>query len=259
MLDTGRISTLLNHHHPGWKIHYYPSVTSTNTAAWDLYKQGLKSNLIIITDNQTSGRGRGKHTWHSQPGEGLTFSILLQPDLSADQAGLIPIIAGVSVAEAIKKLNIPAYLKWPNDILINSRKTGGILCESRIAGSDISAAVIGIGLNVNDELSSYPEEIRTTATSLYQSTGITHDREDLLIAVFTSLERNLRDYSVSEIVQEWNRSGALINKSITMVSGNSTINGKFKGINGKGEAILEINGELNAYASGEIKHFREAK
>ena len=109
------------------------SLPSTNTYAWNLIDQGRKSG-IILTSNQYDGKGQQNNNWLSSIQGGITFSLFFNRELPSNQLGVLPILAGLSIQEAMLNHAITVSLKWPNDILLNNKKIGGILCESNTRG-----------------------------------------------------------------------------------------------------------------------------
>jgi len=165
------------------------TVGSTNSAAAEWAREGAAEGSVFVTEYQSAGRGRHGRTWTAQKGQNLMFSIVLRPDLEADRLGLITIAAGVAVAEAIEDFVGPhrAALKWPNDVLLEGRKTCGMLLESSLSERQgAEAVVLGVGLNVNQ--TSFPEELADTATSLRLAAGRAVPRVPLLARLLRRLE-----------------------------------------------------------------------
>ncbi|MEG9435515.1 biotin--[acetyl-CoA-carboxylase] ligase [Edaphobacter sp. HDX4] len=173
------------------------AVESTNTLAVAAGQAGARTG-VWVADMQTAGRGRGGHSWHSIAGDGLYVSVLVSPALPLTKALWISLATGLAAKDAIAAttgLNID--IRWPNDLMVRERKCGGILVETAIAPASAAAAdatlryaVIGIGINLNHQ--SFPEEISHLATSLRLETGEMVRREPLLILLLRSLERELQ-------------------------------------------------------------------
>ena len=167
------------------------SVPSTNTLAMQAAAQGAEAGTVFIADEQTAGRGRGGHDWHSPPGSGLYLSAVLRPKLSAEKTLLLSLAAGVAAQTAIEQVcHIHVDLRWPNDIMLGARKLGGILTESALESgtngdSRVKHAVIGIGINVAQE--SFPAGFATQPTSLRIETGREWPRLELAAALLQSL------------------------------------------------------------------------
>lgn len=169
------------------KLHYFPEIASTNTQAMQAAGEGAEEGAVFLADQQTSGRGRNGHSWHSDAGEAILASVVLRPRIAAGQSLWLSLMAGVAVHEAISKTcTISCDLRWPNDLLIGKRKTCGILTEISADQERLRFAVVGIGINVNQ--SSFPPEISGIATSLAVETGKRWLRGELLLALLESLE-----------------------------------------------------------------------
>ena len=259
MLDLREVRSSLKQAQIPLAVEYYPVLPSTNDQAWKIHDTGTDRDTLIVTDHQTAGRGRGERNWQAQAGTSLTFSILLRPGLTANLAGLLPIITGIAVVEALLVFNISAKLKWPNDIYLTGKKVGGILCESKISDQTITAAVIGIGLNVNNLISDFSPDLRSTITTLRQVTQQKFKREQILTTSTIILYQYLNQLSTlaPEIPARWKRYGIFLNSAVAMHTSKSEIMGKFMGINERGEALLNRDGKISALASGQIHEFRE--
>jgi len=150
----------------------FETVGSTNTKAVNWAREGAEEGSVVVTEYQSEGRGRHGRTWDAQKGKNLMFSVVLRPDLAADRLGLITVAASVAVAETIDDFVSPhrAALKWPNDVLLEGRKTCGMLLESSISRvQSAEVVVLGVGLNVNQ--TAFPDALADTATSLRLTTG----------------------------------------------------------------------------------------
>jgi BirA family biotin operon repressor/biotin-[acetyl-CoA-carboxylase] ligase len=173
------------------KLHYTPTTGSTNTDALAAAQDGAPHGSVFFADEQTAGRGRGAHAWHSSPGDGLYVSVLLRPPLPATRVALLPLAAGLAAAAAIQQTTgLTIDLRWPNDLLAGPRKLGGILVEATISSQAPSHAVVGIGINVHHR--AFPADLATPATSIDLETGRYNSRQPLLIALLQSLEAETR-------------------------------------------------------------------
>jgi BirA family biotin operon repressor/biotin-[acetyl-CoA-carboxylase] ligase len=167
----------------------FETVGSTNTEATEWARDGAAEGSVVVTEYQSAGRGRHGRTWDAQKGQNLMFSMVLRPELEADRLGLITVAASVAVAEAIDAFVSPhrATLKWPNDVLLEGRKTCGMLLESSLSGQQAAEVVVlGVGLNVNQ--TAFPEALADTATSLRLTTGRPVPRATLFARLLRQLE-----------------------------------------------------------------------
>lgn len=158
----------------GWRVEVVQRCPSTNAVVAERARQGDPPGLVVVAEHQTAGRGRLDRSWESPPRAGLTFSLLLRP--GGEPAGWpwLPLHAAVGVAEALRELaEVDAVLKWPNDVLVDGRKTAGLLAE--VVAPD--AVVVGIGLNVTTRREELPHE---GATSLALAGAALLDRDTLL-------------------------------------------------------------------------------
>lgn len=174
------------------KLHYMPVTGSTNTDALAAARSGTPHGSVYFADEQTAGRGRGDHSWLSAAAQGLYVSVLLRLNLPVSRLPLLPLAAGLAAAEAIRAVSgLAVDLRWPNDLLLGERKTGGILAEAQLENKPDAAtlgyAVIGIGINVHQ--SRFQTGLATPATSLDLETGRYISRQELLVALLESLER----------------------------------------------------------------------
>ena len=146
-------------------LHFAPVTGSTNSDAMAAARAGAPHGSVFFADEQTAGRGRGDHAWHSAAGEGLYVSVLLRPDLSPAYLPLVPLAAGLAAAQAIRDLTgLDIDLRWPNDLLLGARKTGGILVEAQSESNSVAFVVVGIGINVHQR--EFDPGLATPATSL---------------------------------------------------------------------------------------------
>ena len=170
--------------------HLYAVVGSTNDVARALAEDGAPSGTIVLAEQQTAGRGRGGKGWASDPGLGIWLSIVVRP-ASLPAPGILPVLVGLAVAEALDGF-VPAaavQVKWPNDVYVGGRKAGGILCEGSWDGERPAYVVAGIGLNVLHEATDFPDDVRTTATSLRIAAGRAPRRADVAAAVVPAVLR----------------------------------------------------------------------
>jgi len=173
------------------QVHHYFRAGSTNGLALDAGSAGAQEGNVFLAEEQTAGRGRGGHTWHSARADGIYCSILLRPQLPPTQVLLLALAAGLAARSAVLEVaGLDADLKWPNDLLLGNKKFCGILTEMHSEATRVRHVVIGIGLNVNQK--SFPEDIREQATSLYLESRTPCSRVELAGALLKSLDREYR-------------------------------------------------------------------
>lgn len=175
------------------RLHHFPVIDSTNTRALADAQDGAAAGQVYIADEQTAGRGRGGHTWHSEPDRGLYLTVLLRPALRAEDLLKLSLATGLAAQAAV--LHTCGYrldVRWPNDLVTPpsaqpARKLGGILAESATLPSGaLKHVAVGIGINLNQQ--SFPPELAGFATSLRMETGHRTQREALAIALLHALE-----------------------------------------------------------------------
>jgi BirA family biotin operon repressor/biotin-[acetyl-CoA-carboxylase] ligase len=146
---------------------------------------------VFLAEEQTAGRGRGGHTWSSQRGAGIYCSFLLHPPMSPAETLWLSLISGVAVQDATREVTgLHADIRWPNDLLINEKKFAGILTEMSSDSSRVHHAVIGIGINVNQER--FPDDFSTTATSLRLEAPRECSRLEMTAALIRAVDREYR-------------------------------------------------------------------
>jgi len=176
------------------QIHHFFSIGSTNTAAMEAGAAGAPEGTVFLAEEQTVGRGRAAHSWHSEQGTGIYLSVLLRPPLPPSDVLLLSLAAALAVRSAVAEIQ-PAFvpdLKWPNDLLLGEKKVCGILTEMNAEPTRVRYLVIGIGINVNQ--SSFPADLQGQATSLRMATGSEWSRVELCAALLKSLHREYTEF-----------------------------------------------------------------
>jgi BirA family biotin operon repressor/biotin-[acetyl-CoA-carboxylase] ligase len=178
------------------KVHHFTSVGSTNALAQEAAQAGAAHGSVWVADEQTAGRGRSSHAWHSAADDGLYVSVLLRPRIALTDALWLSLATGLAVQAAIVvATGLRPDIRWPNDLLIGNRKCGGILVETSAFASQSNAptmlrhAVVGVGINVNHQ--NFPAELETLATSLRREGGSSWAREQILVEFLRKLEKEL--------------------------------------------------------------------
>lgn len=217
MLDIDHILHALRQAAIGHTIVYHQSVASTMPIAHELAKRpSTRSGTLVVAEEQTAGRGRLDRNWQAAPGSSLLCSLILKEDLLPSQPSLLVMAAGVAIVNALTTLqptlSALCGLKWPNDVLLGydkqaAQKVSGILIESQLQGSQLSHAVIGFGINVNQteqELPSLPGN-SLQPTSIYSFTGKPLDRAALFIELARQWEKLLKQswQDPTSIFQQW--------------------------------------------------------
>jgi BirA family biotin operon repressor/biotin-[acetyl-CoA-carboxylase] ligase len=183
-------------------VRWYDSLPSTMDVAAALAANGAAHGVVVAAHEQTAGRGRRGASWVSPPDAGIYCSFIARPSVNA--LPLLTLAAGVGVREGIAAATgLRADLKWPNDLLVGSRKVAGILAEGHAIGTPEQAVVIGVGVNVHP--AAYPPEISARTTSLEGELGRPIDRDALLAAILDGLQHRLAtlDQDRGDILRAW--------------------------------------------------------
>lgn len=235
----------------GKRVIHYASVASTMEMAKKLAREGAEEGTVVIADEQTSGRGRLGRVWLSPKGS-LALSIILHP--SSKQLPQLVMLTSVAVARSIKQLTgLKAVIKWPNDILINNKKVGGILIETEVEGDVVKFAIAGIGVNVNVDLSSIPD-ILTVATSVSQELGREIPLTDFVVTLLTEVERLYTRTQAGVLVyREWKGYLETLGKRIRVKIGEMVEEGKAESVAEDGSLFLRRDdGSLAKVAAGDV-------
>ncbi len=233
------LSPLLNTEYIGKKIVYFEKIDSTNIYAKKLAKKGVSEGCVVIADMQEKSRGRKDRIW-SSPKNGLWFSVILHPKIPPNNAMMITMAASISVVEAIKKrTNLKPMIKWPNDILVNSKKICGILTELDAEMDCINYIILGIGINVNNIIC---KELKDIATSLKIETKKDLSRVKLLADILNNLEKNynfVKSWNFNYIRDSWLLYTKIIGKKIRVDAENFSLIGKVLDIDSNGCLIID--------------------
>jgi BirA family biotin operon repressor/biotin-[acetyl-CoA-carboxylase] ligase len=236
----------------GQRVICYPRLASTmEVAKREAARREAAEGTVIIADEQTAGKGRLKRIWLSPKGN-IALSVILYPDV-AYLPSLI-MVASLAVVHSIETVTgLKSQVKWPNDVLINSRKVCGILIESDVKGNMVDYAIIGIGVNINLRLSDFPD-IASTATSLSLERGREVSRLDVIRQLLVEIERL---YSVlltgGSIYEEWRDSLVTLGRRVSVNSGETIYDGIAESATIDGSLLLRrSDGSLTKIVSGDV-------
>ena len=224
-------------------------VASTN----DYLKQGdFADGTAVIADRQTAGKGRQGKSWSEAPvGQAMYLSVLFH-SMKISDMGLLPLLCGLATA---RSLGAAARIKWPNDVVVSRKKICGILTEMTMKQDKIGCAVIGVGINVNME--SFPEEMADKATSLYLESGHPFDRAQVVGLVMKHFEENYERFvqteDLSGLKPDYEKMLANLNQPVRVLDQNDPYEGIARGINAGGELLVErADGTVEEVNSGEV-------
>ncbi len=171
----------------GKRIHHFFKTGSTNSIAMALGEQGEPHGTLVLAEEQTAGRGRAGHTWHSEKTNGIYMTVLLRPPIAPLHAPIMTLVAGLAVRDAIlEETGLAPDLRWPNDLMLGGKKFCGILTELNAEQDSVHFLAVGIGINVNHER--IPEALAGRATSLRIATGRSHSRVEIVARLLRHLD-----------------------------------------------------------------------
>ena len=240
----------------GRQIRYFSRIDSTNQYAKRIAEEGAPDGTLIIADEQTAGKGRSGRTWVTPPAEAIAFTLLLRPKLSPDRISMVTLVMGLAVTNAVNSLyGVSAGIKWPNDVVIKGRKLCGILTEMSAEVRQVNYIVIGVGINAN--LTSFPEEIREIATSLKLELGRDINRAELIARVMAEFERLYAEFEaqgdLGAVMQEYNELCLNAGSKVRVLDPNGEYTGTSRGINSMGELLVETeDGQMQEVYAGEV-------
>lgn len=257
ILTQKEIKDFLNTKIIGQKIIHYDSIESTNTKAKELASNGLDEGTVIISEEQTEGRGRLGRSWTSPKSRGIWMSLVLRPDILPTEATKLTQIAAAAVCKSIREIGINTFIKWPNDIILNNKKVCGILTEISAELNMVNFIVIGIGINANIDDNEFPEEIRSIATSLKNAFNKEINRKELTARIlnnFESLYLELIDNnSIKKSIGICKDSSILLGKEIRIIYRDREESGIAIDLTDQGELLVKYNnGDIEKIISGEV-------
>lgn len=240
----------------GKKIVHKEITTSTNLDIKELAMNEAEEGIVVCADMQTAGRGRRGRNWVSEKGDSLLFSLLLRPEISPDKASQITLLMALAVTKVLREnYGLEAGIKWPNDIVINSKKICGILTELYPDSDGKYFVIVGCGINVAQK--EIPNELQDIATSLFLESNIVFSTEELLQGVLEEFEQYYTGFLQSETLEtikdEYNAWLVSLDKEVRVLDPKGEFLGISKGINDKGELQVQLaNGSIAEVYAGEV-------
>ncbi len=239
----------------GNTIYYSTTIDSTNEQSKRLAGEGAPHGTLVLAEEQRKGKGRIGRSWISPKSGGIWLSIILRPDMAPYEAPKLTILSAVAVAEAIrKKTGLAALIKWPNDILINGKKVCGILTEMNSEIDVINHVIIGVGINVNNH--SFPDDLKQKAASLRQIKGENIDRIDILAGFLENFEilyQTAVNYGFEGIFQKWRSLCCNLGKHVNIIGRTESFSGVALDINNDGALLVRTEDEkIVQVISGDI-------
>jgi len=235
-------------------IHWHDEVASTNDIALELAAKGSPEGTAVVAENQSKGRGRFGRNWFSPHGKNLILSLVLRPSFAPGRVSQLGITTAVSAAACLRDLfELPALIKWPNDICIRGKKTGGILTELSAELDRIHHAVVGIGLNLNIEKEEIPTKLRPHCTSVRIETGKKCDRIEVAARLLNELEQRYRCLlreGFSPIIDEWMDLSLTLGRRIEALSEGRKLTGYPTGLDEDGGLLIRLDSGITKKISG---------
>ncbi|MYA61623.1 MAG: biotin--[acetyl-CoA-carboxylase] ligase [Dehalococcoidia bacterium] len=251
-INVARIQTALSNSVVGHRIHYHRVLGSTMDTARDLAHDGEREGAVVIAEEQNKGRGRFNRVWVSPPGLNLYFTVLLRPE--PGQLPYMNMAAALAVFDTVAQVpGLKPAVKWPNDVRIGGRKLSGILVETEFEGDRLAHALVGIGVNVNLDVSEHPE-IADTATSLRSEAGREFDRSEALHSVLKNLDTwYARVRSGESLTEDWAATLETLGKRVELRWRDQVLTGLAESVDDQGNlTLLQPGGKRVTVVAGEV-------
>lgn len=251
-LDHDKIKSHLRTKRIGRQVVVYKSTASTNNVAAEYAKTKANNGLVVLAEQQTSGRGRSGNKWVTDKADSVICSILLTECVITSE--LLSLACAVATAEALGKCsNCTAQIKWPNDIILNNKKVAGILVESKKVGKQ-TAYVIGIGINCHQQKKDFPPELQKTATSIDIESNTVTDRISLIRRLLVSVEQwlDIAEKKQQKVLERWQKLSTQLNHRVSLVYNGKCFVGNCIGIDPQQGLILQLD-------TGGIRMFHAAQ
>lgn len=256
VMSKAEIDSLVDTKWAGKNVIYYDETDSTNNRAKEAGNNKEPHGTLFVADMQMAGKGRRGRVWKSPSGSSIYMTILLYPDISPVKAPQLTLIMAIAVAEGIREVTgLETKIKWPNDIVVNGKKICGILTEMSTEIDYINHVVIGIGINVNME--SFPEDIAKTATSLRIEAGKEFRRFELIAAIMEHFEKDYEAVceagSLEPIMEDYNRLLVNCGRRVRVLEPEHEYDALALGIDKTGELQVECeDGSRKSVFAGEV-------
>jgi BirA family biotin operon repressor/biotin-[acetyl-CoA-carboxylase] ligase len=263
MLDQLSIENSLQTSFFGRFLYIYPELNSTNSHARKLIDEGAPEGTVVLADYQTAGKGRFGHSWQSSRGVNILMSLILRPHILVEALQNITLATATILIYSFRKFlqqekvqDLPFSVKWPNDILIQGRKLGGILAESGIKNKSVEFVIVGMGINVNQDMQDLGSEIRDCSTSFYAETGRIYSREKLIVRILRDFENKYIDLErcgYERVIDEWKENCRQLGQQVKIETPLIKEAGRFVDINEHGHPLYQTaDGKIKKIVKGRI-------
>ena len=250
------ISLYLNKSCSDIEIYNYKTISSTNEIAKNLALSGAKHGTVVISEEQTAGKGRLGRSFYSPANTGIYMSIILRPNLTAMDSVLITTSSSVIICESIKKVTgIDCQIKWINDIYLNNKKVAGILTEAstNFESGTIDYIILGIGINFNQPKDDFPDELKSIASSLFNNNNNNINRNMLCAEIISNILDMIPRIKNYDFISEYKKRSIVLNQEIIYISSGISSKGKAININCDGSLVVEHDdGSIKILNSGEV-------
>lgn len=255
-VDFINIEEILTNLPKGARVTVLDEATSSSDVAKSLAVSGEKDGSVVIVKSQTNGRGRMGRSFISKSEEGLYFSFLLRPTISADKALNITVICAVALAQAIEETSgIKAQIKWVNDIYINEKKCAGILTEAQLnfECGTLDYCVVGVGVNVSTPKDGFDAEIRDIATAIFENEPPCGYKSKLLSKFFHYFYKYYSEIESKKFMLEYKNRSNLIGKEVDVYVGDKITRGIARDIDENARLVVEAEDGIRKFSSGEAR------
>ncbi len=248
LIDADEIKRRLNTEFIGSKIYVYDETDSTNERA--KAHSADSEGAVFIAEVQNGGKGSHGRGWISPRGTGVWLSVLLKPDAAPSDISQITLAAGLSVCKTVE---MGAEIKWPNDVVIGSKKVCGILTEMSAEIDMVNYVVCGIGINVNTE--GFDSEIAHRATSMYIESGEKYERNEVAARLLNNFEYYYKKFlagGLSAVLDEYRKSCVTLGRDVSVIFKKETVTGKAVDVDENGALVVETADGVIRVTSGEV-------
>jgi BirA family biotin operon repressor/biotin-[acetyl-CoA-carboxylase] ligase len=236
-----------------WSVLVFDSIDSTNAEALRAIERGRVAPFLVLAERQTAGRGRRGRKWVSPFAENVYYSLVLRIEGGMRQLEGLSLVVGLAVMQALRELGVSAAgLKWPNDVLVGQKKIAGILLELVGDPADVCHVVLGVGINVNMQMT---DEVDQQWTSMRLETGKVFDRNQMVAVLSERLHGYLHRHQVegfSSIQSEWEQNHLWQGRAVSLIAGVNQIDGEVLGIDKQGALRLKVDGVEKSFSGGEL-------
>ncbi len=241
----------------GQPLYRFDALDTTMRVAAEKAAAGEAEGAVVVADQQLSGRGRLGRQWHSPPGSGLYFSLILRPNVAPAQSMPLTLAVGLGVARGIgETCGLRCDIRWPNDVLLSEKKCAGILVEMAAERNTVQHVIVGVGVNVNQP--SLPDDLADIATSLRIETGCEWARDLLLEAILRQIERYygvFLERGTAAIVEAFSRASSYARgKRVSVERIDEPLEGVTAGLDASGVLLLRTaSGETVSIIAGSVR------